>query len=109
MKGTILDFLKLAGATPELAQQLAELAKRHDFEFTDEVSDEQLEAVAGGLSVVPPLLRSVVPGPVGTSGQVNVSGAGATLNGTYYADETEHTLGASGYQQELETDRSDAG
>lgn len=48
MKGTILDFLKLATEKPELAQELVALAHRHDFEFTDEVSDEELEGVAGG-------------------------------------------------------------
>jgi hypothetical protein len=48
MKGTILDFLKLAAEKPELAQELVELAARHGFEFTDEVSDEDLENVAGG-------------------------------------------------------------
>jgi glucose-6-phosphate isomerase len=48
VKGTILDFLNLATEKPELARELAELAKRHDFEFSDDVSDEDLEAVAGG-------------------------------------------------------------
>jgi len=48
MKGTILDFLKLACETPELAKELLDLAAKHDFEFSDEVSDEDLEPVAGG-------------------------------------------------------------
>jgi hypothetical protein len=48
MKGTILDFLKLAAEKPELAQELVELAAKYDFEFTDEVRDEDLEKVAGG-------------------------------------------------------------
>ena len=50
MKGTILDFLKLATEKPELAKELVELARRNDFEFTppDEVSDEALDGVAGG-------------------------------------------------------------
>ena len=39
MKGTILDFLKLAAEKSELAQELVELAAKHDFEFSDEVSD----------------------------------------------------------------------
>ncbi len=52
MKGTILDFLKLAAEKPELTQELVALAAKHDFEFTDEVSDEELEAVAGGASVL---------------------------------------------------------
>jgi hypothetical protein len=51
MKGTILDFLKLAAEKPELAQQLIELAKKHDFDFTDEVSDAELEQVAGGQKI----------------------------------------------------------
>ena len=52
MKGTILDFLKLATEKPELAKDLLELANKHDFEFTvpDEVSDEELDGVSGGLS-----------------------------------------------------------
>ena len=49
MKGTILDFLKLANEKPELAQELVDLAARHDFEFSDEVSDKDLEKVAGGV------------------------------------------------------------
>jgi hypothetical protein len=48
MKGTILDFLKLATEKPELAQELVDLAAKHDFEFSDEVRDTDLEEVAGG-------------------------------------------------------------
>ena len=48
MKGTILDFLKLATEKADLAEELIELATKHGFEFSDEVSDEDLEAVAGG-------------------------------------------------------------
>ena len=48
MKGTILDFLKLATEKPELTKELVELATKYDFEFSDEVSDEELECVAGG-------------------------------------------------------------
>ncbi len=52
MKGTILDFLKLAAEKPELAKELVELATRHDFEFSDdELSDSELEAVAGGTTL----------------------------------------------------------
>jgi hypothetical protein len=51
MKGTIVDFLKLAAEQPDLAKELVELAGRYDFEFSDEVSDEALDSVAGGLSV----------------------------------------------------------
>jgi hypothetical protein len=50
MKGTILDFLKLAVEKPELAKELIELAARHEFEFADtgELGDDDLQAVAGG-------------------------------------------------------------
>ena len=49
MKGTYLDFLTLALENPDLARELAELATRHGFEFTDdELSETQLEAAAGG-------------------------------------------------------------
>jgi hypothetical protein len=50
MKGTFVDFLQLVVDTPELAKGLEELAARFDFEFSDEVSDEELEDVAGGLT-----------------------------------------------------------
>jgi len=50
MKGTILDFLKLASEKPELSRELVELAAKYDFTFTDELSDDQLEGVAGGFS-----------------------------------------------------------
>lgn len=49
MKGTVLDFLQLAGEKPQLARELVELAARHGFEFSDdELSDSDLDAVAGG-------------------------------------------------------------
>ena len=48
MKGTILDFLKLASEKPDLAEDLVALATKHGFEFSDEVSDDELENVAGG-------------------------------------------------------------
>jgi hypothetical protein len=48
MKGTILDFLNLAAEKPQLAKEFLELAAKHDFEFTDELNDEQLDDVAGG-------------------------------------------------------------
>jgi len=51
MKGTILDFLKLATEKPEIAKGLVELATKYDFEFTsDELSDADLDAVAGGVT-----------------------------------------------------------
>ena len=52
MKGTILDFLNLATTNPDLSQDLVELAAKYGFEFTDEVSEEQLEDVSGGALTV---------------------------------------------------------
>jgi hypothetical protein len=48
MKGTVFDLLKLAAHRPDVAKDLAELAARHGIELTDEVSDDELEAVSGG-------------------------------------------------------------
>lgn len=48
MKGTVPDFPSPATEKPELAQDLATLAKKYDFVFTDEISDDMLEMVAGG-------------------------------------------------------------
>jgi hypothetical protein len=53
MKGTIVDFLRLASEKPELAREFLELAARHDFEFSDELRDEELESVAGGAGLQP--------------------------------------------------------
>ena len=52
MKGTILDFLKLASQKQELAQQLVDLAAKHNFEFSDELNDDQLDDVSGGNKVL---------------------------------------------------------
>jgi len=49
MKGTVLDFLKLAAEKPEVAKELAELAAKHGIEFSDELGDDELEEVAGGV------------------------------------------------------------
>lgn len=60
MKGTILDFLKLAAEKAELARELVALAAKHGFEFTEEVSDEELEGVAGGSTeLIPPAIQDV--------------------------------------------------
>ena len=49
MKGTILDFLKLATEKEALAKDLLELATKYDFEFSDEeLSEAELDQVAGG-------------------------------------------------------------
>jgi hypothetical protein len=53
MKGTIVDFLKLASETPPLSQELVDLAMKHGFEFSGEVSDQELEVVAGGANTNP--------------------------------------------------------
>ena len=46
MKGTILDFLKLATEKTDLTQELVELAAKHDFEFAvEELTDAELEDV----------------------------------------------------------------
>jgi len=51
VKGTIMDFLKLAAEKPELAKDLVALAQKYGFEFSDEVSDEELDGVTGGATV----------------------------------------------------------
>ena len=48
MKGTILDFLNLAAENPALTKDLVDLATKHDFVFSAELSDEELDAVSGG-------------------------------------------------------------
>jgi hypothetical protein len=48
MKGTMLDFVMWAADKPEIATQMAELAARHGFELTDELSDEDLDGISGG-------------------------------------------------------------
>ena len=62
MKGTILDFLKLATEKPELAKELIELAARHEFEFVDdtELKDEDLDEVAGGIIDTNTLRRGII-------------------------------------------------
>jgi hypothetical protein len=48
-----VDFTELfrrAAADESLAKDLVDLAARHGIELTDEISDEDLEKVAGGAS-----------------------------------------------------------
>ncbi len=78
MKGTILDFLNLANQNQELAKELVELAARHDFTFNDELSDEDLEKVAGGAGTTiyfspgPPLrVPSQLYAPIGGLGDTS--------------------------------------
>jgi hypothetical protein len=51
VKGTITDFLALVVEQPVLAKELVELAAKYGFEFSNELSDEDLENVAGGTQV----------------------------------------------------------
>jgi len=55
MKGTIFDLLRLAAEKPEIAKELGELAARHGIELSDEVTDEELEMVAGGANLAFPI------------------------------------------------------
>jgi len=50
MKGTLIEFIELAADNRQLAEELVVLAARYGFEFTadDELSDKDLETVAGG-------------------------------------------------------------
>lgn len=52
MKGTFLDFLELLNENEALRKDVVDVAGKHGFEFSDEVSDEDLEAVAGGVDAL---------------------------------------------------------
>jgi hypothetical protein len=80
VKGTILDFLKLASEKPELASELVKLARRYDFEFNDEVSDADLERVWGGVGAKV-VMQSLTGGglPDGLSGPPGSSGVGVPI------------------------------
>ena len=49
-QGSLIDFLEYAASKPELSRELAELARRHGFEFSRsaELDDGELDAIAGG-------------------------------------------------------------
>jgi hypothetical protein len=49
MKGTMIDFLLYLDGNEQLRKDIIEVANKHGFEFDDEVSDAELEVVAGGL------------------------------------------------------------
>lgn len=54
MKGTIADLIGLAATTPELARKLEALAAEYDLELAlgpDALTDEELDALAGGGTV----------------------------------------------------------
>jgi len=74
MKGTFIDFMKLASENPELAQELVDLAMKYDFQFTDQVTDEQLEGVAGGVDDGTPRMVIFNPPPPTTSSAFPRSG-----------------------------------
>ena len=61
MNGTILDFLRIVAEKPDLTKEFVELAARHDFEFTDEVSDEDLDKVVGGVVRQPSGFTATAP------------------------------------------------
>jgi len=48
MKGTIIEFLELLNENEELRREVVQVANKHGFEFDDAVSDDELDAVAGG-------------------------------------------------------------
>jgi hypothetical protein len=50
MKGTFMDFIEFLNENEELRKDVVAAASKHGFEFSDEVSDVELEAVAGGSS-----------------------------------------------------------
>lgn len=53
MKGTIVDFLNLAAENDALAREFVDLAARYGFEFSDELNEEELADVAGGVELNP--------------------------------------------------------
>ena len=48
MKGTMIDFLLYLDKNEKLRTEIVEVANKHGFQFDDEISDADLEAVAGG-------------------------------------------------------------
>ena len=49
MKGTFIDFLEFLNENEDLRKDVVAVASKHGFEFSDEVSDAELDAVAGGI------------------------------------------------------------
>ena len=48
MKGTMIDFLLYLDKNEKLRTEIVEVANKHGFQFNDEISDAELETVAGG-------------------------------------------------------------
>jgi len=101
MKGTILDFLKLAAEKPELGRELVELAGRYDFEFTDtELSESDLDGVAGGVWLGSiggsprPLYTAPAPSTAPSNGTSGGDSSGA-LPGTYASPKDAYGGGES--------------
>jgi hypothetical protein len=53
MKGTLIDFLDYLTENEELRREVVRIANKHGFEFDDQVSDVELDAVAGGADATP--------------------------------------------------------
>lgn len=48
MKGSFMDFMEFLNENEAFRKEVVEAASKHGFEFNDEVSDAELESVAGG-------------------------------------------------------------
>jgi len=64
MEGTFIDFLEFLNENEDLRKDVVAIANKHGFQFNDEVSDAELEAVAGGalLSSKPSNVEQLVSG-----------------------------------------------
>ena len=49
MKGSFIDFIEFLSENEDLRKDIIDVAAKHGFEFSDEVSDVDLEAVVGGV------------------------------------------------------------
>ncbi len=79
-KGTIIDFMQLAIENEALRADLTALAAKHEFEFTtDELGDEELDDVSGGV-VLPKHPGTLPKIHGGTGGQKFNLGALGTLS-----------------------------
>jgi len=114
MKGTILDFLKLATEKPQLAQELVSLAGKYDFQFVDEMSDEELDDVAGG-GTVKVIMSSLTGGglPDGLTDPMGSSSSPATpipypvTDGSHNPSGTVSTDGSGGLPSNMKPSSGD--